>query len=82
MQVNYTQSKAINNTLSEAGIGDTDTFDKIRVLQQRYWQNGFMLIMDEKFAKVMFYIRQEIEAGRPVSKEEIDKMLKDYLEQV
>lgn len=82
MQVNYTQSKAINSTLSEAGIGDTDTFDKIRVLQQRYWQNGFMLIMDEKFAKIMFYIRQEIEAGRPVSKEEIDKMLKDYLEQV
>lgn len=82
MQVNYSQSKAINSTLVDAGIGDTDTFDKIRVLQQRYWQNGFMLIMDEKFAKVMLYIRQEIEAGRPVSKEEIDEMLKDYLEQV
>lgn len=79
MQMNYAQSYAINSTLDAAGVGDTDTFNKLSVAQQRYWENGYMLLMDQKFSKAMFYIRQEVDAGRAMTKEKIDELLKDYL---
>lgn len=80
MQMRNSQSVAINSTLDK--VASDETFNKINVLMQRYWENGFMLSMDEKFAKSMFYIQQESGAGRPPSPQEIDEMLKDYLEQV
>lgn len=77
--VRRTQNKAVLNTLKEAGA-DEETVDRIFGAIQVAWQDKeTILLTDEKFAQAMFQIRQQMEAGTPLSSEEIKELLKNYL---
>lgn len=77
--VRRTQNKVVLNTLKEAGA-DEETVDRIFGAIQVAWQDKeTILLTDEKFAQAMFQIRQQMEAGTPLSSEEIKELLKNYL---
>jgi len=81
------QTQVYKSTLDRAGIPTGDStgktgnplWDLIMNTSVQAYHNDFMLLMDERVAAVFTHINREFDEGRPMSPEEVTKMIEEVL---
>jgi hypothetical protein len=81
------QTQVYQSTLERAGIptgepsGNTGNllWDLIMNTSVQAYHNDFMLLMDERVGAVFTHINREFDEGRPMSPEEVTKMIEEVL---
>ena len=76
------QTNAIKSTLERAGIATEQgnpLWDRLMYVNRQYLKNDSLLLTDERVAAVFVNLNREFDEGRPMSPEEVTKMIAGVL---